>query len=68
MLFCVQENAGLFETSLHCVPQLLGIHILRFPPEPRRVHCLGVTEVADGLMEGMLFLFGVPSGLTVGAG
>ena len=33
-----------------------------------RVHCLGVTEVADGLMEGMLFLLGVPSGLTVGAG
>ena len=32
------------------------------------VHCRGVTEVADGLREGMLFLSGVPSGLTVEAG
>ena len=33
-----------------------------------RVHCRGVTEVADGLMEGMAFLSGVPSGLTVETG
>ena len=33
-----------------------------------RVHCRGVTEVTDGLMEGMAFLSGVPSGLTVEAG